>query len=278
MAVSSSGRIRPTASCASCAEETGLEATLGPIIGVRSDVLEPDETSSGHRIHVVGIVFRATVTGGTLRDEVGGSTDRAAWIPAGELATIPHVEASMGPRTHGPVTMRSSIGIDIAAPPAAVYRLARDVTALGAAAPPLRAVAGDPARRRRCARVRLRRAPGPRPVARVRIPVAWRSRTWHEPATRRLHFHHVAGATRGMDVTWTIEPAGTGMTRVEIAHDFRPGSAPFAGFVDRAFTGPIAGRTLATMKALAEALATGDGAATAPETRVRIRPDQPANA
>jgi ADP-ribose pyrophosphatase YjhB (NUDIX family) len=74
------------------AEETGLEATLGPIVGVRSDVLEPDETSSGHRIHVVGIVFRATVTGGTLRDEVGGSTDRAAWIAVGELATIPHVE------------------------------------------------------------------------------------------------------------------------------------------------------------------------------------------
>ena len=45
------------------------------------------------------------------------------------------------------------------------------------------------------------------------VPVAWRSRTWHEPATRRLRFHHVAGATKGMDVTWTIEPAGDGTPR-----------------------------------------------------------------
>ena len=57
-----------------------------------------------------------------------------------------------------------------------------------------------------------------------------------------------------MDVTWTIEPAGGG-TRVDIAHDFRPRVPGFAAFVDRAFTRPIAGRTLATFKALAEALA-----------------------
>ena len=74
------------------AEETGLEAELGALVGVRSEVLEPDETSSGHRIHVVGVVYRATVTGGTLRDEVGGSTDRAAWIPADQLDTIPTVD------------------------------------------------------------------------------------------------------------------------------------------------------------------------------------------
>lgn len=74
------------------AEETGLEAELGALVGVRSEVLEPDETSSGHRIHVVGIVYRATLSGGTLRDEVGGSTDRAAWIPVDQLATIPTVD------------------------------------------------------------------------------------------------------------------------------------------------------------------------------------------
>jgi hypothetical protein len=72
-----------------------------------------------------------------------------------------------------------------------------------------------------------------------------------------------------MDVTWTIEPATTG-TRVEIAHVFRrrlqiPGLGAMLGeglfptIVDRWFTRPIAGRTLATFKALAEALAV-DGA------------------
>ena len=61
-----------------------------------------------------------------------------------------------------------------------------------------------------------------------------------------------------MDVTWRIEPTGDGC-HVAIDHDFRPRFAPFAGFVDRAFTRPIAGRTLATFKALAEALERGSG-------------------
>ncbi len=85
------------------------------------------------------------------------------------------------------------------------------------------------------------------------LPVTWRSRTWNEPATRRLRFVHVAGATRGMDVTWRIEGSGTG-AHVAIDHDFQPRLPLFAAFVDRFFTRPIAGRTLATFRALAEAL------------------------
>ena len=154
--------------------------------------------------------------------------------------------------------MRSTIGIDVGAPPDLVYRLARDVTRWERLLPHY-------AR----SRVVRREADGALvcdfvarrvivPWLGAGVPVAWRSRTWHEPATRRLRFHHVAGATKGMDVTWTIEPAGDG-TRVEIEHDFRPRVPGFAAFVDRAFTRPIAGRTLATMRALAEALS-GDAA------------------
>ena len=154
--------------------------------------------------------------------------------------------------------MRSTIGIDVGAPPDLVYRLARDVTRWERLLPHY-------AR----SRVVRREADGALvcdfvarrvivPWLGAGVPVAWRSRTWHEPATRRLRFHHVAGATKGMDVTWTIEPAGDG-TRVEIEHDFRPRVPGFAAFVDRAFTRPIAGRTLATMRALAEAL-NGDAA------------------
>ena len=154
--------------------------------------------------------------------------------------------------------MRSSIGIDVAAPPDLVYRLARDVTRWERLLPHY-------AR----SRVVRREADGTLvcdfvarrvivPWLGLGIPVAWRSRTWHEPATRQLHFHHVAGATRGMDVTWTIEPAGEGTTRVEIGHDFRPRVPGFALFVDTVFTRPIAGRTLATFRALAETLATDD--------------------
>jgi Polyketide cyclase / dehydrase and lipid transport len=88
----------------------------------------------------------------------------------------------------------------------------------------------------------------------VGLPVAWRARTWNEPETLRLRFVHVGGATRGMDVTWRIEATPTGCT-VSIDHDFRPRVPGFAAFVDRWFTRPIAGRTLATFKALAEAVA-----------------------
>jgi ribosome-associated toxin RatA of RatAB toxin-antitoxin module len=89
------------------------------------------------------------------------------------------------------------------------------------------------------------------------LPVTWKARTWSEPGTLRLRFRHVAGATRGMDVTWRIEPTGDDRTRVSIEHDFRPRVPFFAAFVDRAFTRPIAGRTLGTFKALAEALQAG---------------------
>lgn len=85
------------------------------------------------------------------------------------------------------------------------------------------------------------------------LPVAWRSRTWNEPESLRLRFVHVAGATRGMDVTWRIEPTAAGC-RVSIDHDFQPRVPGFAAFVDHWFTRPIAGRTLATFKALVEAL------------------------
>jgi hypothetical protein len=91
------------------------------------------------------------------------------------------------------------------------------------------------------------------PLLGLGLPVAWRARTWAEPDALQLRFVHVAGATKGMDVTWRIEPTAAG-TRVSIDHDFRSPLPGFAAFVDRAFTRPIAGRTLATFKALAEAL------------------------
>ena len=149
--------------------------------------------------------------------------------------------------------MHTTIGIDIAAPAAFVFQLARGVERWDRILPHY-------AR----SRVVERRSDGSQVVdfvARrsligvlgVGLPVAWRSRTWNEPETLRLRFVHVAGATRGMDVTWRIEPNGSGC-RVSIDHDFRPRIPGFARFVDRWFTRPIAGRTLATFKTLAEAL------------------------
>ena len=75
------------------AEETGLDIRVDGLAGILSGVMEPDETVSGHRLHAVGILYRATATGGLLRDEVGGSTDHAAWIPLSDLDTLPSVDA-----------------------------------------------------------------------------------------------------------------------------------------------------------------------------------------
>jgi len=150
--------------------------------------------------------------------------------------------------------MRSTITIDVAAPPGLVFTLAHDVEHWELLLPHYSR-----------SRALERRADGSlivdfvarRPLIGLLglgLPVAWRSRTWNEPATQRLRFAHVAGATKGMDVTWRIDAVGGG-SRVSIDHDFRPRVAFCTAFVDRVFTRPIAGRTLCTFKTIAEARA-----------------------
>ena len=150
--------------------------------------------------------------------------------------------------------MQSTMSVEVAAPRELVFALARDVGRWERLLPHYVR-----------SRVVARAADGSaltdfvarRPLVELLglgLPVTWRARTWAEPDTLRLRFVHVAGATKGMDVTWQIEPGGAG-TRVSIDHDFRPRLPGLAWFVDRAFTRPIAGRTLATFKALAESLA-----------------------
>ena len=163
--------------------------------------------------------------------------------------------------------MNSSIGIDVDAPPEVIFRLARDVerwprllphyVAADRVAPP------DPDGRLLVRFVARRSLV---PVLGLGLPVAWRSLTWSEPADRRLRFVHRGGATNGMDVTWRIEPAEPAGRRswVEIEHDFRPRVPGWAWFVDRLFTRPIAGRTLATFAVLAEALAADESASDPP--------------
>jgi 8-oxo-dGTP diphosphatase len=73
-------------------EETGYAVALGELLGVRSAVLEPAETVSGHRVQTVGIVYRGEVVGGEPIAEYDGSTDLAAWIPFRELDALPSVD------------------------------------------------------------------------------------------------------------------------------------------------------------------------------------------
>ena len=150
--------------------------------------------------------------------------------------------------------MRSAIGIDVAAPPELIFELARDVERWPSLLPHYvsvralaRAVDGSLTARMVARRELV-------PWLGLGVPVVWQSRTWSEPADRRLQFRHEGGATNGMAVTWRIEPTADGC-HVTIEHDFRPRIAPWAWIVDRGFVRPIAGRTLRSFKALAEALA-----------------------
>jgi ribosome-associated toxin RatA of RatAB toxin-antitoxin module len=146
------------------------------------------------------------------------------------------------------------VAIDAAAPADLVFRLARDVERWPRLLPhyvSVRPVERRPDGSLVADMIARRSLVG---LIGLGVPVAWRSRTWSEPDLRRLRFVHVAGATRGMDVTWRIEPTADGC-RVSIEHDFRPRLPGWAAFVDRLFTRPIAGRTLATFASLAEALA-----------------------
>jgi hypothetical protein len=73
-----------------------------------------------------------------------------------------------------------------------------------------------------------------------------------------------------MDVTWRItdHPDGQGC-RVEIEHVFAPRVPGWARLIDHAFTRPIAGRTLATFRSIAEAVAAADQSDNAHATNPR---------
>jgi ADP-ribose pyrophosphatase YjhB (NUDIX family) len=72
-------------------EETGLAGVAGELLAVRSAVLEPAETLSGHRIQAVGVLYRVEITGGELRPEADGSTDLARWLTLAEVPGLPLV-------------------------------------------------------------------------------------------------------------------------------------------------------------------------------------------
>lgn len=68
------------------AEETGLTVVLDALLDVGSRVWhQPD----GSALHALRILYTGEITGGTLRDEIGGSTDHAAWVPLARVPDLP---------------------------------------------------------------------------------------------------------------------------------------------------------------------------------------------
>jgi 8-oxo-dGTP diphosphatase len=68
-------------------EETGLVGRVNGIAAVRSRVF-PGRLADGRprEMQAIALLYRVTITGGILRHEPHGSTDRAAWLTRGELA------------------------------------------------------------------------------------------------------------------------------------------------------------------------------------------------
>jgi ribosome-associated toxin RatA of RatAB toxin-antitoxin module len=151
--------------------------------------------------------------------------------------------------------VKTTLAIHVDAPPERVFELAHDIARWPELLPHYRKVS---IRSRNRGRV-LAQMFAVRQVGRVAIPVTWRAEQWSDAsdaADLRLHFRHVRGVTRGMEVTWHIRPHGGG-ARVSIEHDFRRplpvlGPEILPALVDRLFVRPIAGRTLASFRALAE--------------------------
>jgi hypothetical protein len=89
------------------------------------------------------------------------------------------------------------------------------------------------------------------------IPVTWAAVQRPLPDQRRIEFHHTGGVTRGMDVAWIFEPAGAGWD-VSIEHELELrwpliGALAAERVIGPHFIDAIAGRTLRTIKGLAEA-------------------------
>jgi ribosome-associated toxin RatA of RatAB toxin-antitoxin module len=165
--------------------------------------------------------------------------------------------------------MHSTITVDVEAPAALVFELARAVERWPALLPHYLRVTARARHPDGSVTAEMVAVRALVPVVGLGLPVAWRARVWAGNAPQRLRFEHHGGATDGMAVTWTFVPLASGC-RVSIEHDFRPRIPAWGWSIDRLFVRPIARRTLDTFKSIAEAVA-----ASLPEGARSERPDPP---
>jgi ADP-ribose pyrophosphatase YjhB (NUDIX family) len=73
-------------------EETGYVGEIEDVAGVFSHVYRQSRAARGADLHFLGVVYHVRIVGSGLRDEVGGTTDTAAWFRRDELQEIRLVE------------------------------------------------------------------------------------------------------------------------------------------------------------------------------------------
>lgn len=75
-------------------EETGYKVAVDDLLGIHSRVIPASRRleDSEEPLHTLRIVYSARVTGGRLRDELDGSTDRAEWFPVPGVSRLQRVK------------------------------------------------------------------------------------------------------------------------------------------------------------------------------------------
>jgi 8-oxo-dGTP diphosphatase len=73
-------------------EETGLHGEIERVEGVFSHLYPGSRWADGQDLHFLSVLYRVRIVGGELGDEVGGSTDRAAWLTPDEIRELTVVE------------------------------------------------------------------------------------------------------------------------------------------------------------------------------------------
>ena len=76
-------------------EETGYKVEIEELLGIHSRVIPASRRlteDATDPLHALRIIYRARVTGGRLRNEVDGSTDRAEWFPLDSVEGLQRVK------------------------------------------------------------------------------------------------------------------------------------------------------------------------------------------
>jgi 8-oxo-dGTP diphosphatase len=76
-------------------EETGYRVEIDTLLGIHSRVIPPGRRlipGADLPLHTLRIVYRAHITGGRLRHETNGTTDRAEWFPLAEVRGLQRVK------------------------------------------------------------------------------------------------------------------------------------------------------------------------------------------
>lgn len=73
-------------------EETGYEASVDRLLGIDTMVVPTSKRHSGAApLYAMRVVYRASVVGGDLRNEVDGSSDEARWFDLDEVPRLKRV-------------------------------------------------------------------------------------------------------------------------------------------------------------------------------------------